>query len=102
MEEVSLSFADAVYKEIASIPAGKVMSYSQVALRCGRPGAARVVGQIAHFGSTNLPWHRLVHADGRMASGFVPGGPGMQKKLLEKEGIEFTKDKVNLEKYQWR
>lgn len=95
-------FSAAVYKEISSVPRGKVVTYGQLALYCGHPGAARVVGQIAHFGPPDLPWHRLVHATGAMANGFVPGGPLAQKRLLEQEGVLFTGDRVMLQECQLR
>lgn len=99
--------SDRVFKRdielfIASVPAGKVVSYGQVAALCGHPGAARVVGQIAHFGPPDLPWHRLVHSSGAMARGFVPGGPLQQKRLLEEEGVKFKGDLVIMKDFQIR
>ena len=40
-----------------------------------------------------------MNAKGRLADGFVFGGAGVQKKLLEADGIEVIDNKVNLEKY---
>lgn len=97
---ISENFAQVVYTEIAKVPSGKVVSYGQLAILCGHPGAARAVGQIAHFGNTELPWHRLVHASGKMANGYVPGGPVRQRRLLESEGVKFYKDKVIMRDYQ--
>lgn len=94
-------FAAEVYKVIASVPVGRVVSYSQVAVMCGHPGAARVVGQIAHFGPPDLPWHRLIHANGKMANGYVPGGPAQQRQLLQEEGVQFHNEKVNMKEYSW-
>ena len=96
----SADFSSAVSVEIAKVPSGKVISYGQLAVYCGRPGAARVVGQIAHFGDPELPWHRLVHANGKMANGYVPGGPLRQRRLLEEEGVKFHNDKVIMKDYQ--
>ena len=64
------------------------MTYGQLAVLCGKPRAARIVGQIAHFGDQGLHWHRVVRKDGGLASGF-PGGMQAQKVLLEAEGLEF-------------
>ena len=61
-------FKIAVHALVAQIPPGKVMSYGQIAALCGHPGAARVVGQIAHFGPSDVPWQRVVNARGGMAS----------------------------------
>ena len=95
------SFASEVYKVIAMVPKGRVVSYSQVAVMCGHPGAARVVGQIAHFGPPDLPWHRLVNADGKMANGYVPGGPARQMKRLIEENVVFHNEKVNMKESMW-
>lgn len=94
------SFEYDVKRAVVSIPKGKVVTYGQVAVMCGHPGAARQVGQIAHFGPSDLPWHRLVKADGSMASGFVPGGPTNQKNILLSEGINFSGDKVKMETHR--
>ena len=95
-------FSAKIYGFIDTIPKGKVVSYSQVAAICGKPGAARVVGQIAHFGPHSLPWHRLLRADGSMAGGYVPGGPDRQAELLAQEGIIITNSKVDMVIYQWK
>lgn len=94
------NFTEFIYKVVSEVPASKVVSYSQAAIMCGKPGAARRVGQIAHYGPSELPWHRLVKADGSMASGFVPGGPINQQALLVAEGVKFSNDKVIMKDYQ--
>ena len=94
-------FANKVYEYMRLVPAGRVVSYSQVAAICGHPGAARVVGQIAHYGPTDIPWHRLVRASGGLASSYVPGGASGQMSLLKLENVSFDNDRVSMEKYQW-
>lgn len=86
---------------VAGIPKGKVMTYGQIAALSGNPGASRVVGQIAHFGNTSLPWHRVVNARGGMANGYVPGGPDMQAKLLLSEQVVFKGLNVDIEESIW-
>jgi len=65
------------------------MTYGQIATLCGYAYAAWEVGQIAHTGPTDLPWHRVVNKQGGMARGYVPGGPDRQQALLEEEGVVF-------------
>ncbi len=96
-----LDFKGAVYALVAEIPPGKVMSYGQIAALCGHPGAARVVGQIAHFGPSELPWQRVVNASGGMANGFWPDGPDGQARMLESEGIKLKNNKVNMKESVW-
>lgn len=78
---------DRVYSLMAELPADKVTTYGDLAAMAGYPRAARIVGGIAHSGSTELPWHRLVNAQGGLAVGF-PGGQDVQRQLLLQDGIE--------------
>ncbi|MEO5948855.1 MAG: MGMT family protein [Candidatus Saccharimonas sp.] len=78
---------DEVYRLMSLLPKGYVTTYGDVASFAGSPRAARIVGGIAHRGPDTLPWHRLVHANGRLAVGF-PGGAAVQRQLLEQDGID--------------
>ena len=71
---------------VSQIPAGRVMTYGQIAALSGSPRAARIVGGIAHYGDPELPWHRVVNKKGGLASGYH-GGRHTQKEHLEAEGI---------------
>lgn len=83
-----------IYEAVRQIPAGSVMSYGQVAALAGNPGAARAVGFALHRNPEPgvIPCHRVVFADGRLASAFAFGGEGVQRALLEAEGVEFLPD----------
>lgn len=96
------SFRAAVYRLMAQVPAGQVTTYGDLAGLVGHATAARIVGGIAHYGPTELPWHRLVNRFGGLASGF-PGGRDVQKQLLAAEGVTCTNDVVdNFEERRWR
>ena len=96
-----MQFRDRVYKIVAQIPSGRVVTYGQVAALGGRPRAARIVGGIAHWGDQSLPWQRVVHKDGSLAAGY-PGGVEGHKQVLEAEGIRVSKDyKVDIEILKW-
>lgn len=98
---VEKSFTDKVYELVSQIPFGRVMSYGQIAALCGKPRSARIVGQVAHFGPVDLPWHRVVNREGKLASGW-PGGIGIHKQLLEQEGIVVKDDfKVKIKELLW-
>lgn len=86
---VDRSFRDGVYTIMARIPEGKVITYGDVAGLAGHAHASRIVGGIAHYGPTELPWHRLVNRFGGLAAGF-PGGREVQQQFLEAEGITCT------------
>lgn len=79
-------FRDRVEELVSQIPRGKVMTYGQIAVMCGNPRAARIVGGIAHFGNPDLPWQRIVNKQGGLARGY-PGGLEGHKKNLENDGV---------------
>lgn len=85
-KEDAVSFRESVYLVVSKIPPGRVMSYGDVAALAGSPLAARVVGQIAHYGPPELPWHRVVNRFGGLASGYYGGKLG-HKAALESEGV---------------
>ena len=67
---------------VRRIPRGRVASYSMVADRLRKPGAARAVGAALARGLDTGAAHRVVTADGRLA----PRWPD-QSRLLEREGV---------------
>jgi methylated-DNA-protein-cysteine methyltransferase-like protein len=101
MEDRLPAFHILVEAVVSKIPKGRVMTYGQLAAICGSPGAARIVGGIAHFGDPNLPWQRVVNKKGGLASGY-PGGRLGHKEALEAEGISVSKDlTVDIDKLLW-
>lgn len=87
---------------MADVPAGRVVTYGDIAGLAGQANASRVVGGIAHYGNPELPWHRLVNRFGGLAAGFH-GGRDTQQQLLEQEGVTCTNHIVNnFEKLRWR
>ncbi len=97
-------FAEDVYRAVCAIPEGNVATYAQIALMSRHRGAARAVGNALHinpyFGT--VPCHRVVNGDGKLAPAFAFGGVDEQKRMLEREGVEVTGERVDLNKYQWR
>ncbi len=96
-------FTEMTVKIIQNIPAGKVMTYGQVAARAGSPRAARQVVRILHSmsGKYGLPWHRVLNSKGEI--GFRDEEQMMTQRLsLEAEGIQFIGDnRVELGKFQY-
>lgn len=100
--DTSSAFRDDVYRIVAMIPCGRVMTYGDVATHAGHPYAARQVGGIAHFGPVDLPWHRVVNRFGDCASGYYGGKEG-HRHALEAEDIRIDSFRiVNFVKYRWR
>jgi len=96
------AFRERVEALVAQIPAGRVMTYGQLAALCGNARAARIVGGIAHFGDPDLPWQRVVNKQGGLAAGY-PGGRAGHKQVLEAEGYQVSDDyRVDVERLLWR
>jgi methylated-DNA-protein-cysteine methyltransferase-like protein len=90
-----LSKAERIWQVIASVPAGQVVSYGQVAQLAGLPGYARFVGTTLSKlpQGTTLPWHRVVNASLEIA----PRNSGRmheQKRRLRDEGVMFKGQRV--------
>lgn len=101
---MNTSFFEKVYGIVKRIPKGKVMSYGQIAKLLGKPKAARAVGLALHCNKDpeNIPCHRVVNNQGRISSGYAFGGPEIQKKLLQREGIIFNEyEKIDLDKFRY-
>ena len=82
-------FQEKVYRAVKSIPAGKTMSYKEVARAAGSPKAWRAVGNILHKNKNpKIPCHRVIRSDGK-AGGY---NKGTKKKinLLKKEGVNIS------------
>ena len=62
------AFAEAVLDIVMQIPPGLVMSYGSIAAELGSR-ASRQVGKVMAQSGHDVPWWRVVHADGRPADG---------------------------------
>ena len=99
-----MSYYDDIYAVVCMIPEGKVATYGQIARLAGRPKAARQVGYAlaALSGEHEVPWHRVINAQGKVSLRATPGYEDYQQMLLEEEGIEFGLHQVvNLKDFQW-
>lgn len=85
-------FQNRIYEQVRSIPRGSSMTYSEVAEKAGRPGAARAVGRAmaANPFAILVPCHRVVAMNG--LGGYAYGRETKEKllrlesRLKEKEG----------------
>ncbi|MFG3451007.1 MGMT family protein [Pseudomonas knackmussii] len=93
----------AVYLVMAQIPAGKVVSYGEVAAMAGLGRAARWVGRLMSQlpEGTSLPWHRVIAAGGRLS---LPAGSAAgheQRMRLRAEGVTIVNDRVDIRRHGW-
>ena len=90
------------------IPEGKVATYGQIALLCGKPKNARQVGYGLRENLTgeDIPAHRIVNAKGELSGEVHFEFLDMQKLLLQEEDVEVFRDgdkwRVDLKKYGWK
>lgn len=101
MIDVHDSFFTRVHTLVARVPAGYVTTYGAIAKAMGTKDARRV-GHALHANTDpkNIPCHRVVFSDGRLAPGYAFGGPDEQKKRLELEGVAFTNaNRVDLSRF---
>ena len=102
------NFYQRVYDLVAQIPAGRVMTYGQIAALLGKPSAARAVGYALHGlpPGMHLPWQRVINAQGRISArgaGDLRHEPALQRLVLEAEGVEFDRDgHADLARYLWQ
>jgi len=92
MKNISKKFREKVLEAVRRIPAGKVLTYRQVAEKAGSPYAYRAVGNILNKNyDPKIPCHRVVRSDG--GAGGYNRGVGKKKFILRKEEIDFSKKK---------
>jgi methylated-DNA-protein-cysteine methyltransferase-like protein len=77
------NFTERVVEVLLGSRPGEVWTYGEVAEAAGRPGAARAVGHLLATSDDELPWWRVVAANGRL----VPGHEREHAKRLRAEGV---------------
>lgn len=81
---------------IARVPAGQVATYGDIAAVAGLR-SPRQVGWILREDGSDLPWHRILRADGSPA----PQLRAEQLELLRTEGVLADGHRVSLRRYRW-
>ena len=101
-------FYQRVWALVRKVPSGKVATYGQVALMLPVPNGVdletykaygpRWVGGAMAACPDDVPWQRVINSQGKISP--RPGAE-KQRQLLEAEGVEFVKEKVDLKKFGW-
>lgn len=89
---------------VRRVPRGRVTTYGHIAALCGKPRAARTVGWALHAlpEGSDVPWHRIINAQGGISISKVGVPPELQRALLRAEGVEFDRyGYVDLERWSW-
>lgn len=90
------SFFDNVYEVTKLIPKGRVTSYGAIGAYLGAKSSARMVGWAMNGAGSypDVPAHRVVNHAGLLTGKNHFSDANQMQKLLEAEGIEIVKDKV--------
>ena len=98
------NFYQSVWKVVSEIPPGHVLTYGEVARLSGMPRQARRVSQALRRAprAMELPWHRVINAQGKISFPEDSDGWRRQKDILESEGVIFLKGKIDLERFGYR
>lgn len=88
---VTEGFHGRVYDVVRQVPAGRVTTYGDVATVLGCPQVARHVGWAlaALKDDDDVPWHRVINAQGAISYRGDTGRGVLQRTLLEQEGVVF-------------
>ncbi|WP_306345528.1 MGMT family protein [Xanthomonas bromi] len=84
-----------ILEVIRAIPVGEVAGYGEVAQRAGLPGRARLVARVLSGNDDpQLPWHRVLRSDGRIALPDGSAGYREQCQRLRAEGVQVERGRV--------
>ena len=90
-----------------AIPAGKVATYGQIAMLCGKPKNSRQVGYglKRDLAGPDVPAFRVVNGRGELSGAVHFQIPGLQQELLRRDGVEVLWNGkcwcVDLKKFGW-
>lgn len=96
-----MNFNERCYSLLKKVPEGKVTTYKALAHALGTR-AYRAVGNAMNKNpyAPVVPCHRVIGSNGTLV-GFA-SGLDEKRKMLEKEGIKITNNKIDLEKYEYK
>jgi methylated-DNA-protein-cysteine methyltransferase related protein len=94
---------DRIWAVVRRIPRGRVATYGQIATLAGLERQPRLAGYAMHAlpHGSDVPWHRVVAAGGRIAVSELDGHAALQRALLESEGVVFRGLRVDLDRSAW-
>jgi alkylated DNA nucleotide flippase Atl1 len=92
------SYVLEVLEVVERIPRGKVMSYGDVAEYVGSGGPRQVGRVMSHFGS-DLPWWRVLRADGTPAAGLESRAFAAYRR--ERTPLRPSGDRVDMRRARW-
>jgi methylated-DNA-protein-cysteine methyltransferase related protein len=92
-----------IYAVVRQIPPGQVATYGQIAGIVGGC-TARMAGyaMAALPFDTDVPWQRVINAQGKVSPRSGGQGGALQRQILEEEGVQFdSRDRVDFDQVGW-
>lgn len=86
--------AQRIIEVVRAVPRGEVRSYAAIAREAGLPRGARQVVAVLKSTEVELPWHRVIRADGRIAFPADSAQFLEQQRLLRAEGVIVREGRV--------
>ncbi len=110
--EQQAHFYALVWEIARQIPPGAVASYGQIAAFIPPPEGvepgeyaahrARWAGSAMHACPADVPWQRVLNAQGKISLPVGSRAALEQRRLLESEGVAFdTRGRIDLERFGW-
>ena len=90
-----------MYRLVRRVPRGTVVTYGQIAVMLGAPRSARAVGGAMGRCPDDVPWHRVVNAQGGISRRRRMGSVLTQRIRLEQEGVLLRRGRVVLARFRW-
>lgn len=103
------NYFNEVWTFVRQVPFGRVVTYGQIAQSLPKPqdfdlneptsSLARLVGSAMAVCPADVPWHRVINAQGRVSN---RAGASEQLQLLEAEGLRIVNGRIDLNQHQWQ
>ena len=101
MKNMKKNFNERCYTVLKRVPRGKVTTYKEIS-KFLHSKAYRAVGNAMNKNpyAPKVPCHRVINSDGTIG-GFA-SGKRSKMRMLKEEGIEISRDKINLKKFFYK
>jgi methylated-DNA-protein-cysteine methyltransferase-like protein len=93
-----------IWSTIAAIPRGRVASYGQIGELAGFSRGARLVVRALRYApdDLDLPWHRVLNAQGKIAIPVNSPSHAEQARRLADEDVPMVAGRVDMDRYRWQ
>jgi methylated-DNA-protein-cysteine methyltransferase related protein len=91
-----------LFELVRKVPSGRCACYSGLGRHLTNPVTGLLAGKWMAFCPDDVPWWRVAAKDGTLVIGRRDPNLGLrQRRLLEKEGVPFVEDRVDMMRVEW-